>query len=172
MEEMEVPTEHLHEEINEKAELFREKENKWTLFVAISTAVMAVLAALGSMYSGHQSNEALIMQIKASDQWAFYQAKGIKGEIRRLLPATGNVKSPDSTAKEQEAVKIIAENDEKESEEHLQRHVTFSRSVTLLQVAVAISAISIITQKRFLWFAGLAIAIGGAAFFIMGLTSF
>lgn len=170
MEELEVPTDHLHEEINEKAgELFREKENKWTLFVAISTALMAVLAALGSMYSGHQSNEALIMQIKASDQWAYYQAKGIKAEIRKLLPASENVKLPEATAKEQEVVKIIAENDEKESEAHLQRHVTFSRSVTLLQVAVAISAISIITRKRFLWYAGIAIAIGGAMFFIMGL---
>lgn len=170
MEEMEVPTEHLQEEINEKAEeLFRKNENKWTLFVAISTALMAVLAALGSMYSGHQSNEALIMQIKASDQWAYYQAKGIKAEIRMLLPASENVKSPEATAKEQEAVKIIAEKDEKESQEHLQRHITFSRSVTLLQVAVAISAISIITRKRSLWFAGIAIAIGGAAFFIIGL---
>src|SRR5665213_2415310 len=157
MEEMEVPTEHLHDGINEKAEeLFEKKENKWTLFVAISTALMAVLAALGSMYSGHQSNEALIMQIKASDQWAFYQAKAIKAEIRLLLPASANVKSSEATAKEQEAIKLIAENDEKESEAHLQHHVTFSRSVTLLQVAVAISAISIITRKRFLWYAGIA----------------
>lgn len=170
MEELEVPTEHLYEKINEKAEeLFREKENKWTLFVAISTALMAVLAALGSMYSGHQSNEALIMQIKASDQCAYYQAKSIKAEIRMLLPASENVKSPEATAKEQEAVKVIAEKDEQESEAHLQRHVTFSRSVTLLQVAVAIPAISIITRKRFLWYAGMAVAIGGAAFFIMGL---
>ncbi|MGH2565585.1 MAG: DUF4337 domain-containing protein [Ginsengibacter sp.] len=167
---MEVPTEHLNEVINEKAEeLSLEKENKWTLFVAISTALMAVLAALGSMYSGHQSNEALIMQIKASDQWAYYQAKGIKEEIRMLLPASANIKSPEATAKEQEAVKQMAEQFEKESEANLQRHLTFSRSVTLLQVAVAISAISIITRKRFLWYAGMAIAIGGATFFIMGL---
>lgn len=171
MEEMEVPTEHLHEKINESAEeQFREKENKWTLFVAISTALMAVLAALGSMYSGHQSNEALIMQIKASDQWAYYQAKGIKAEIRMLLPATANAKSPEATIKEQEAVKKSAEEDENESEAHLQHHLTFSRSVTLLQVAVAISAISIITRKRFLWYAGMAIALVGAWFFIMGLV--
>ena len=87
MEEMEVPTEHLHEEINEKAEeLSRKTENRWTLFVAISTALMAVLAALGGMIAGHHSNEALILQIKSSDQWAYYQAKSIKAEIRLLLP--------------------------------------------------------------------------------------
>src|ERR1700693_474668 len=92
MEEIEVPTEHLHEEINEKTEeLLRKSENRWTLFVAISTALMAVLAALARLFAGHHSNEALIMQIKASDQWSYYQAKSIKAEIRKLEPPTAGV---------------------------------------------------------------------------------
>jgi hypothetical protein len=61
------------------------------------------------------------------------------------------------------------EINEKSSEAHHAKHVTFSRSVTLLQIAVAISAISIITRKRFLWYSGLAIALVGASFFVMGL---
>ena len=53
MEELEVPTEHLQEEINDKAgELFREKENKWTLFVAISTALMASSCCIGEYVLG------------------------------------------------------------------------------------------------------------------------
>ncbi len=169
MEEAEVPTEHLHEEINEKAEeLFKEKESKWTLFVAISTALMAVLAALGSLFAGHHSNEALIDQIKASDQWAFYQSKSIKAEIRQLAPQNAVVKSQDQLNKEEEAIKKSAEEDEQSSEAHLQRHLILSRCVTLLQVAIAISAISIITRRRFMWYAGMAVAIGGVYFFIMG----
>src|ERR1041385_8033367 len=83
MEDPEVPTEHLHEEINERA-----KEGKrWSLYVAISTAFMAVLAAIAALMAGHYSNEALIEQIKASDQWAYYQAKGIKAEIAALSPS-------------------------------------------------------------------------------------
>lgn len=169
MEEIEVPTEHLSEAINEKAEeLFRAEESKWTLFVAISTALMAVFAALGALFAGHHSNEALISQIKASDQWAFYQAKSIKAEIRKLSPQTAT-KSPEEVNQEQEAIKKTAEGDEHESEAHLQRHVVLSRCVTLLQVAIAISAISIITRRRFLWYAGMAIAIVGIYFFIMGM---
>ncbi len=61
MEEMDVPTEHLHEEINKHVRV----EHKWSLYVAISTALMAVLAAVASMMAGHDSNEALIEQIKA-----------------------------------------------------------------------------------------------------------
>ncbi len=169
MEEPEVPTEHLHEEINEKAEeLFREKESKWTLFVAISTALMAVFAALGSLFAGHHSNEALIDQIKASDQWAFYQAKSIKAEIRQLLPPSANTKSQEDTNKEELAIKKVAEEDEQSSEGHLQRHIILSRCVTLLQVAIAISAISIITRRRFMWYAGMALALAGVCFFIIG----
>ena len=46
MEEIEVPTEHLHEEIQEKAE---EQKERWTLYVALSTAMMAVLAAVAGL---------------------------------------------------------------------------------------------------------------------------
>ena len=45
MEEIEIPTEHLHETINESA---REEKEKWVLFVALSTAFIAVLAAIAS----------------------------------------------------------------------------------------------------------------------------
>ena len=171
MEEIEVPTEHLNEEINEKAEeLFRKTESRWTLFVAISTALMAVLAALGGMFAGHHSNEALIMQIKSSDQWAYYQAKSIKAEIRLLLPQNVATKTPEEEKKEQETVKSTAEGFEKESEAHLQRHIILARCVTLLQVAIAISAIAIVTRRRFLWYAGIAIAVGGLYFFIAGIV--
>ena len=170
MEEMEVPTEHLHEEINEKAEeLFRKTESKWTLFVAISTALMAVIAALGGMFAGHHSNEALIMQIKSSDQWAYYQAKSIKAEIRLLLPASPQTKPVAIENKEQEDVKKLAEDYEKQSEAHLQRHITLARCVTLLQVAIAISAISIITRRRFLWYFSIVIALAGLYYFILGM---
>ena len=171
MEEIEVPTEHLSEEINEKAEeLFRKEESKWTLSVAISTALMAVFAALGALFAGHHSDEALISQIKASDQWAYYQAKSIKAEIRKLsLQTPGVTKSQETLAQEEDAIKKTAEGNERESEAHLQRHVTLSRCVTLLQVSIAISAISIITRRRFLWYVSIAVAIGGVSFFIMGI---
>ena len=79
MEEQEVPTEGLSEQINDKAqEENAAEEKKWSFYIAISTALIAVLAAISSLIAGHHSNEALIEQIKASDQWAFYQAKGIK----------------------------------------------------------------------------------------------
>ncbi|MDP9040624.1 MAG: DUF4337 domain-containing protein, partial [Bacteroidota bacterium] len=89
MEEIEVPTEHLHETIEEEVEdAVKKNERKGGMAIAISTALMAVFAAMASLLAGHHSDEAVIEQIKASDQWAYYQAKGIKEEILSLSTGT------------------------------------------------------------------------------------
>ena len=167
MEEMEVPTEHLHETIHEKV-----NEAGWFRFVAISTALMAVFAAVSSLLAGHHSNEALIDQIKSSDQWAFYQAKGIKGEIKKLQ-ATAGITDPaaaDKYKKEQEEIKKQAEEAEHSSKYHLERHVIRARSVTLFQIAIAISAIAILTRQKLLWLTSIAITLVGLGFFITGIV--
>ena len=161
MEEIEVPTEHLHEEINERA-----KEGKiWSLYLAISTAFMAVLAAIAGLMAGHYSNEALIQQIKASDQWGYYQAKGIKGEIA----AFGTLKDSTLIIKyktEQQSIKKIAEGFQKQSEVYLDKHAILARAVTMFQIAIAISAISILTGKRWLWYFAILLSLIGIVFFI------
>ncbi len=78
MEESEVPLEHLHEEIHHSAEHSRER---WISWVALSTAILAVLAAIAGLLSGRYVNEAMMNQIEASDQWSYYQAKSIKASV-------------------------------------------------------------------------------------------
>ena len=172
MEEIEVPVEHLHETIQEKAEeAIREaKEKKWSMYVAVSTALMAVFAAIAGLMAGHHSNEALIEQIKASDQWSFYQAKGIKAEIKNLAVTSGtaDAASVQRYKAEQDDIKNKAQEAETLSEQHLASHVVLSRAVTLFQIAIAISAISILTKKRFLWIVAMIIALMGLVFFLQG----
>lgn len=165
MEEMEVPTEKLTEDINERA-AEEKAERKWSFYVAISTAIMAVFAAISSMLAGHHSNEALIEQIKASDQWNYYQAKGIKAEI---LMDNSSVKDSIRLQKyesDQRAIKSIAEVHEDEAEKHLQKHIILARSVTLFQIAIAISAISILAERRVLWYLSIILSMAGLFFFI------
>jgi hypothetical protein len=161
MEDIEVPTEHLHEEINEHA-----KEGKrWSLYLAISTAFMAVLAAIAGLMAGHYSNEALIEQIKASDQWAYYQAKGIKAEIAAFSPIKDSA-LVEKYKTEQKSIKETAEDFQKKSQIYLDKHVILARAVTLFQIAIAISAISILTGKRWLWYFAILISLTGIVFFI------
>jgi hypothetical protein len=68
MEEAEVPLEHLHEEIHHHAE---HDGTPWISWVALSTAVLAVLAAIAGLLSGSHANEAMMNQIEASDQWGY-----------------------------------------------------------------------------------------------------
>ena len=180
MEEIEIPTEHLTETIQEKVEEEIKKEEKkesgWFMYVAISTAFMAVFAAISGLMAGHHSNEALIEQIKASDQWAYYQAKGIKGEIKSLevslskaQPADVEKYKSDLYKKEQEEIKKQAEEAQAESKFHLDKHIILSRAVTLFQISIAISAIAILTKRKQLWWLSMLIASGGIFFFLSGL---
>jgi hypothetical protein len=185
-EEIEIPTEHLSEEIQEKAE---EKKERWTLYVALSTALMAVLAAVAGLLAGHHANEALIERAKASDQWNFYQAKNLKQEIAvntdQILHALGktdtrNDVKADTAAKDRGAdiaryerekadIRKEAEEDERKSEAHLGKHVPLASAVTAFQIAIAISAIAILTRRIKLWYGSLILTVVGIGFFIAGL---
>jgi len=181
MDEIEDYSEKIHEQSNEHAHeiLHHENKDKWVMFVALSTAVIAVLAAITGLLAGNHSDEAMLTQIHASDQWAFYQSKGIKAE---LLASTDHVlvvmgKQSDTvdskkiaTYKDQqkEIMKKATEY-QKESDVHVERHDVLARGVTLFQASIAIGAISIITRRRPLWFVSLGFAAVGLFFLIQEL---
>src|ERR1700722_10961683 len=83
----EVDTDNLRETIDEEIE----KEGSDLLrTVALTTALFAALAAIASLQAGGTVNEALVLkteatrlQAEAADQWAYYQAKGIKSAIQQ-----------------------------------------------------------------------------------------
>ena len=176
MEDPEVPTEHLHEEINEHA---IKPKTSWTLGVALSSALLAGLAAVSSLLAGHHSNEALIEQMQSSDQWAFYQAKGIKAAIlankMELLAANGKPSSEKDEQKlstykeEQTEIQSRAKEKQEAAEVHLHLHVIFARAVTLFQIAIALGAISVLTNRKTFWFASLLLGLTGLGFLFQGL---
>ena len=177
MEEMEDPTEKL-KEINEAAEEMYEKKERWTLHVALSTAVIAVLAAIAGLIGNHHANEAMLDQIKASDSWSHYQAKGIKSEIAGVAtqiltamgkPVEGDLKEKNERyEKEKAEIKKEADEETESSELHMRKHVQFAYSVTIFQIAIAISAISILTRRKAMWYACLLLSAVGCIFLIVG----
>jgi Domain of unknown function (DUF4337) len=170
MEEMEVPTEKLHETIEEQVEDAVEKnEKRGSMAIAISTALMAVFAAMASLLAGHHADEAVIEQIRASDQWAYYQAKGIKDEILSLSTSPDKAARSAKYKSEQAQIQAEARESEAASHAHLEHHAILARAVTLFQISIAISAIAILTKKRLLWYIGLGISCFGIFFFITGI---
>lgn len=176
MDEIEVPTEHLHEAIHEEVEKESKeshKEKGWSMLVAISTALMAVFAAFSSLLAGHHSNEALVEQIKASDQWAFYQAKGIKAELKtiELNYKQATTSDIDHYKTDQEEIKKDAEELQQSSMLHIESEKKFAIAVTFFQVAIAVAAIAILSKKKFLWIVSLFIGAGGLLSLIYGIVS-
>ncbi len=170
MEEMEDPTEKLHETIEERVEeAVEKKERKGGMTIAISTALMAVFAAMASLLAGHHADEAVIEQIRASDKWAFYQAKGIKDEILSLSTSPDKESKSAKYKSDQAEIQKEARESESASRAHLEHHSILARAVTLFQISIAISAIAILTKKRLLWFISLGISCFGLYFFVSGI---
>jgi Domain of unknown function (DUF4337) len=71
-------------------------------------------------------------------------------------------------AAQQKEIKDKADEMEKSSDKHLHAHVVFARAATLFQVAIAVTAISVLTHKKRFWFVGLAFGVIGLVFLIQG----
>lgn len=172
MEEAEVPLENLHEEIHHSAEHGGEA---WISWVALSTAILAVLAAIAGLLSGMHANEAMMSQIQSSDQWAYYQAKGIKAAVldakMSLSGAAANEEDKTKSERYQEEQKEIQEKaneKEHEAKSNFHQHEVLARSVTMFQIAIAIAAISALTKKRRFWIVSLLFGIAGCVFLALG----
>ncbi|HEY4223573.1 MAG TPA: DUF4337 family protein, partial [Myxococcota bacterium] len=183
-------TEHLHETLEHHAhhaqhggghDAAPDPSSKWIPGVALSAAILAVLAAVTALFAGHHESEAMLEQIQASDNYAFYQAKGIKGAVLanklEMLTAFDKVVDEKDRSKieqykkEQEEIKEKADEEVASSEDHLSRHKTLARAVTLFQIAIAMSAISVLVKRRSAWVVSLALGAGGAVFLALGLLS-
>jgi uncharacterized protein DUF4337 len=174
MEEAEVPLEHLHEQTHETAKL---SGQGWISGVALSTAILAVLAAIASLLSGEQANEAMLNQIEASSQWSYYQAKSIKAAVLDAKMAfTGASDESDQSKraryeKEQQAIRLEAEHLQAAAKSYFQKHEVFARGVTMFQIAIAIAAISALTKKRSFWVVSLVFGAFGCAFLVLAATA-
>jgi Domain of unknown function (DUF4337) len=169
MEEAEVPLEHLHEQVKESAE---HSGAIWISWVALSTAILAVLAAIASLLSGQHANEAMMNQIEASDHWSYYQAKSIKASLLDAkmslagAPNESDQSKRDRYEKEQEEIKSEAEHEEVAAKSNFHKHEVFARGVAMFQIAIAIAAISALTKKRRFWIVSLLFGVVGCAFLI------
>ena len=174
MEEAEVPLEGLHEELHHRAEHGGEK---WISWVALSTAILAVFAAITGLLSGKHANEAMMSQIEASDQWSYYQAKSIKSSILdakvslATSPNEADRTKMERYEKEQEEIKSDAKHKQDEARANFHRHEIFARGVTMFQIAIAIAAISALTRRRSFWMVSLVFGLVGCVFLALGFSA-
>jgi hypothetical protein len=175
MEEQEAPLEDVHEQIHHHAEHAREK---WIMGVALSTALLAALAAIASLLSGDNVNEAMFNQMESIDAWNQYQADGIKStELgTRLLFAERN--TPEENAKFKKKIaeyevnrkdlRINADKKQNAAQGQMERHHKIAKSVTWSQIAIAVSAIAVLTRQKWFWVVGMGFGVAGLYFLLWG----
>ncbi len=176
MPEIEAPTEHLHEHIHESAHHDR---GNFTMGVALSSAVLAVAAAIAALQAGHAANEAILLQARSTNEWAYFQSKSIKesvlGSKMELLRALDkpieekDQRKLEEYAKEKKEIQERATKLSEQSEHEMSIHVALARAVTFFQVAIAACAMAVLSKKRFLWYGGMAMGVVGVVMTAMKL---
>jgi hypothetical protein len=186
------PTE-IREEVHEQLHGHGMKE-KWVNYLALTTVILAVCATLSSFKLEHYSVDAVLNQTKASDMWAFYQAKSIKGylyelqkekleldkkNMERTAPGVGldeydgKISSYDKNIKrydqEKADIKKDAEKLEKQRDHSHELREIFGVAIIFLQMGILLCSIAALMTKKPIWYVGMLVGVVGLAYFFNGL---
>ncbi|MBL8481849.1 MAG: DUF4337 domain-containing protein [Rhodocyclaceae bacterium] len=152
--------------------------------IAVMTAILATLGALFGYEGGAtqnaamlHKNDAAIKKTEAANQWNYYQAKSNKQNLAELAAAI--VTSADKQRyldeverykAEKADIKASAEKLEAESraadeksEHSLHEHHRWAQAMTLMQVAISLAAITLLTRRKWLFWTSIGTAAGGVA---------
>jgi hypothetical protein len=174
-----------------------EKKEPWLNYLALTTVILAVCATLSTFKGGGFSTRSVMSQTQASDQWAYYQAKSIKGYIYEMqkdkleleLKALGAKTPPavleDYRKKVEEYGKKIAKYEGEKAEiqkeakkfekirDDAQKHSqAFGIAVIFLQIAILLSSIAALIKKKPVWVLGMAVGVVGIVYFVNGFLLF
>jgi hypothetical protein len=150
--------------------------------VAATMAILAVLLAVDSLFGHRAHTEEILNQAKASDQWAYYQAKAIRrttNEVAAQLAGSLSAGAPAASAPaaskaiagfnqsaqryEHEAADIQkqAEELERDRDREARQANHFDLAEIFFEVALVTCSVAILTKRRSLWLASLAVAAAG-----------
>jgi hypothetical protein len=149
--------------------------------VAVTAAILAVLASLSALQAEHSAaesilrkNEAVLAQSRASDEWAYRQAKSIKLHLQDLAPghepADTDRQRADIAASEERAREAERLRDEAnhEASERFEQHHRFAVGTSLLQIAIVLETVAAVLGRPPLWWGGIIVGALGAAAFANG----
>jgi hypothetical protein len=167
------------EELNElKEQAEHAKENPELAPISVTMAILAVLVAVVSLLGHRAHTEEVVLQAKASDEWAYYQAKNIRQHTDQLftdltsLEATTDASKLAKTRDQYfaEISRYQGEQHELESEARkLEAEVAIERdradrfdvAEVFLEVGLVVTSITLLTGRRFYWVTGVGLAIVG-----------
>ncbi len=174
-----------------------EKKEVWLNYLALTTVIFAVCATLSTFKGGGFSTRSVISQAQASDEWAYFQAKGIKSYIYQVqvdkleldlielqqgsnqkLASTYSEKIADYKSKiekyekEKSEAQVKAKQLESVRDEAQIHSKAFGMAVIYLQIAILLSSIAGLLKKKAVWLAGTLAGLVGMIYFADGFLVF
>ncbi|WP_343592836.1 DUF4337 domain-containing protein [Paracidovorax wautersii] len=157
--------------------------------IAMATAIIATVGAIFSYMGGATQanaglikNDAAIKKTEAANQWAYYQSKSTKQSVTELArDLAADNRKPELQAKldryelekndikkKAEALEAQSQVLDEQSEAQMHQHHRWAQATTVLQVAIALAAIALLTRRKWLQWgmygvAGLGMALGVVA---------
>jgi hypothetical protein len=166
------------QELHEHAEHGRESPSLAP--VTITMAVLAVLVAAVSLLGHRAHTEEILLQTKSSDQWAYYQAKNIRRQSYELFLDELSIfslkdseqankirekyaREVERYSKEQKEIQDEARNLESEVAVIQRRADRFDLGEVVLEAALVIVSLTLLTRRRVFWIFGSILAVLGIA---------
>jgi hypothetical protein len=176
-----------YEEVHEIQEHAEDAHHDPALLpVTFTMAVLAVVLATTSLMGHRAHTEELLLQNKATDQWAYFQAKNIRRHSYELfldLLSISAVKDAEAASKmkekysqeverykgEQNDIESEARALEKEVQLEQRRANRFDLGEVCLEAAIVIASLTLLTKRQWFWQVGLLMGVCGLG---MALTGF
>jgi len=169
------------------------KEKAFTRRVALVTAVFAVALAVTSLGGNNATKEMMLAAQQATNQWAFYQAKtirenlsrNIKAQLQVVLNAGIDTIKPEARKQieselrrlddevdryglEKTEIEKQAKQFEAERDTNRAKDPYFDYAEVLLQIAIVMASIAILSASRLIFFFALGFAVVGSLFSMNG----
>ena len=172
---------HVHGPHDHEVEHAAHSRDPFSGRIAVMTAIFATIGALFGYMAGATQNDALlhkndaaIKKTEASDQWNYYQAKSNKQNLAELALALTSGEQQARYQKEadrykqekadiqKQAEKLEAEGKQEQaaSEAAMHVHHRWAQAMTLIQIAIALAAITLLTRRNWLGLTSYGVAAG------------
>ena len=154
------------------------EEGPLTMPVTVTLSILAVLVAMVTLLGHRAHTEELLLQARASDQWAYFQAKNIRlretQSVADILGALAPADKEKTAAlhekylteveryeKEKDQIGEQARDFEKERDLMQRRADRYDAGEVFLEIGLIMCSFTLLTKKKGFWFAGIVLGLVG-----------
>jgi hypothetical protein len=146
--------------------------------VSLTMAILAVLVAVASLLGHRAHTEEVVLQTKATDQWAYYQAKNIRRHTDEIFADFASVMATTDPKKlaqlrekyqaeantfrdQQKDIDAEARKLEQETTHERARADRYDLAEVFLEIGLVVTSITLLSGRRIFWQLGIVVAIIG-----------